>query len=148
MRNYQSIDENNEAYVTTLALGKKYVAVVPLIISCSQQASYLPHLPNIKVSHTHCHRLSVNTYITKKAVAQAISMVLKSRSFRDLTYLERLLIIQFLQIKNKLIRLWGPSRQYSSTKQAGPAAMSLLISCSNRLQQPCKKMSDATIWTV
>lgn len=48
----ESIDENNEAYVTTLALGKTYVAVVQLIISCSQQASYLPHLPNIKVSHT------------------------------------------------------------------------------------------------
>jgi len=32
MRNYQSIDENNEAYVTTLALGKKYVAVVQLYL--------------------------------------------------------------------------------------------------------------------
>jgi len=53
--------------------------------------------------HTRCHRLSINTYITKKAVAQAISMVLKSRSFRDLTYLERILIIQFLQIKIKLL---------------------------------------------
>jgi len=55
--------------------------------------------------------------------------------------------------KNKTIRLW-PSRQCSSTKQAGPAAMFLSISCSNRLLQPCKisflqfKMVQSYDWAI
>jgi len=152
MRNYQSIDENNEAYVTTLALGKNYVAVVQLIISCSQQASYLPHLPNIKVSHTLPQIINQYLY-NKKGCGPSHFHGIKVKKFQRSNIFGKNTNYTVFTNKNKTIRLW-PSRQCSSTKQAGPAAMFLSISCSNRLLQPCKisflqfKMVQSYDWAI